>query len=995
MHDQPGPDPEELRRERAALQREVERLRQELEEARRAPAGPAAELGALLDQRIAEDQARLIASRAAATLRGQADASPAAGWHEAELRTVIEGAIDCAIVVTGRDGHVLSWNPGAGALLGWGEAAALAGMPLDAALGPSDEAAASALAADAATVLGGGRVSREGWVRRRGNGRAWVAIEAMPLRAPGEAMPVGAVWMLHDRSAARLAEAALREEEAKYRILFEAMDEGVMIFERLPQRPDGLRDWRYVAMNPASKAMFRTGDLTGRSVRDHFPDEDEGWYDIFDRALDTGEVARFEREARSQGRILQMYVARVQDRARGRIMVVMQDVTTHRRAEAALRESEERFRSFAENSADVLWIVGEQGARLEYLSPAFERIFGESRDHLLADLGRWRDLVHPGDHAAAFAAMPRALAGETVIAQYRVVRPADGRVVHLRDTGFPIRDASGRVARVAGIVQDVSDMVAASGALETEKERFRRLAEGIPQLVWRSADGGDWSWASPQWIAFTGLTDAMSRGPGWLGAVHPDDRAAVRAAWSRAAAMGVVDAECRLRRAVDGTWRWFQMRGARGPAAGAGGAAEWLGACADIDDTIRAREALTRGAEELEARVAERTGALMAAEESLRQAQKMEAIGQLTGGIAHDFNNMLQGVTGALEMARRRMDDGRTADAARYMLAARDAAGRAASLTRRLLAFARRQRLDPKPLKPEALAAGMADMLRRMVGPAIALDLRLEDGAGAVLCDPNELESAILNLCINARDAMPEGGSLTIASRGARLGAAALRPDEAALPGDFIEIAVRDTGTGMGPEVMDRVLEPFFTTKPQGQGTGLGLSQVFGFVRQSGGVLRIASTVGRGTTVRLLLPRHGGGDAAVADEAAGAEQTELVAAGATVLMVDDETTVRMPAAERLRDLGYHVVEAPDGPAALRLLDEGLRPDLLVTDVGLPGRMDGRSVAEAAQERLPGLPVLFITGFARVALPDDAAVIPKPFDLEVLARAITAALPREG
>jgi CheY-like chemotaxis protein len=283
----------------------------------------------------------------------------------------------------------------------------------------------------------------------------------------------------------------------------------------------------------------------------------------------------------------------------------------------------------------------------------------------------------------------------------------------------------------------------------------------------------------------------------------------------------------------------------------------------------------------------------------------------------------------------------------------------------------------------------MEEMLRRTIGPAIALELELHDGRGVVTCDANELESVLLNLCINSRDAMPEGGRLVITTRDRRLTRADLAGD--AEPGDFVEVAVTDNGVGMPPEVRERVLEPFFTTKPLGQGTGLGLSQVYGFVRQSGGALRIDSAPGRGTTVRLWLPLSGYRVemGAQAEERAG--QGAQQSGSATLLLVDDETGVRVPTAEHLRDLGYRVVEAPDGPSALRLLDDGLAPDLLITDVGLPNGMDGVRVAEAVRERLPWLPILFTTGYAAVALPEDAEVIPKPYPLDTLALRVRTGL----
>jgi PAS domain S-box-containing protein len=810
------------------------------------------------------------------------------------------------------------------------------------------------------------------------NGRAlWLDMRAYPT-ADGS---LAVFW--RDVTDRKAAEAALQEQEQKYRTLFESIDEGFCIIEMLFDEHGQATDYVFRETNPVFEQQAGFRIAPGQRMREIAPDHEQFWFDTYGRIALTGEPARFEHHAGSFGVVYDVYAFRVDAPDLRRVAVLFRDITARKRAEDALRESETRFRGFAENSADVLWMTNHSGSRLDYLSPAFERIFGEVRDRIMADLGRFQDLLHPDDRDAVAGLLPRALAGETALAHYRVVRPSDSRIVHLRDTGFPIRDAAGAVARAAGIVQDITDLHEASAALKAEKERFRTLAEGIPQLVWRAAPDGGWTSASPQWQAYTGQTAEESRGLGWLDALHPDDRDAAHAAWARAQEPGVYEAEFRLHEAGSGAPTWFQARGV--PIRDASGSiAEWIGACANIDDQVRARETLARTGEELEARVTERTGKLMAAEESLRQSQKMEAIGQLTGGIAHDFNNMLQGVSGALVMAQRRLAEGRMPDVTRYMQAAGDAATRAAGLTRRLLAFARRQRLDPRPIDADALIAGMGDLLRRTMGPSITVELDLRDGAGQVLCDPSELEGAVLNLCINPRDAMPQGGRLTIATSDLRLTAADIALYEGATAGDYVSIRIEDTGIGMMPEVLERVLEPFFTTKPQGEGTGLGLSQVHGFVRQSGGVLRIASAPGRGTAVQVLLPITPA-EALSADRGGTAQAAVQRSRGETVLMVDDEAAVRGPAAEHLRDLGYHVVEANDGPTALRLLDEGLRPDVLVTDVGMPNGMDGCMVTEEAQRRLPGLPVIFVTGYARVALPENAVVVTKPFDLDLLAR----------
>jgi CheY-like chemotaxis protein len=372
----------------------------------------------------------------------------------------------------------------------------------------------------------------------------------------------------------------------------------------------------------------------------------------------------------------------------------------------------------------------------------------------------------------------------------------------------------------------------------------------------------------------------------------------------------------------------------------------------------------------------------------------MEAVGQLTGGIAHDFNNMLQAIGGSLELMHKRVGQGRMDEAGQLVDTARQTVKRAASLTNRLLAFARRQALQPRAVEPDDLIEGMADLIRRTTGSGITVELSLHDGIWTVLCDPNQLENVLLNLTINARDAMPGGGRLVIGTKDVSLSEADVASHEEARPGDYVEISVADTGTGMDEATRAHAFEPFFTTKPLGQGTGLGLSQLYGFVRQSDGVVRLDSAPGQGTVVRLYLPRHES-VRRHEDESAPRAEPEGASAGETVLLVEDEDSVRAVAAEHLRELGYTVMEVTDGAAALRLLRLGARVDVLVTDVGLPGGLNGRQVADAARERRPGLPVLFITGYADGALDSQLAqgmeVIGKPFALDALATRVQAML----
>jgi signal transduction histidine kinase len=413
-------------------------------------------------------------------------------------------------------------------------------------------------------------------------------------------------------------------------------------------------------------------------------------------------------------------------------------------------------------------------------------------------------------------------------------------------------------------------------------------------------------------------------------------------------------------------------------------------------------EAQEQAAERLEALVAERTQELEKANEdlksqmtererveaSLRQSQKMEAVGQLTGGLAHDFNNLLTGISGSLELTRARLSQGKANSVDRYITTAQEAVKRAAALTHRLLAFSRRQALEPKPTNVNRLVTGMEELIRRTVGPAIHVEVVGAGGLWSTLVDPNQLENALLNLCLNARDAMPQGGRLTIETANRWLDERGARDLDIA-PGQYISLCVTDTGTGMEADVAAHAFDPFFTTKPLGQGTGLGLSMIYGFARQSGGQIRIYSEVGKGTTMCLYLPRHDD-DPNFNDAANVPEASESLGDGEVVLVIDDEPSIRMLITDVLSDTGYSVLEASDGPAGLRVLQSAARIDLLITDVGLPGGMNGRQVADVARTLRPDLKVLFITGYAENALMGNGHlekgmhVLAKPFEVERLA-----------
>ncbi|WP_338469001.1 ATP-binding protein [Sphingomonas sp. gentR] len=384
-------------------------------------------------------------------------------------------------------------------------------------------------------------------------------------------------------------------------------------------------------------------------------------------------------------------------------------------------------------------------------------------------------------------------------------------------------------------------------------------------------------------------------------------------------------------------------------------------------------------------------------EEALRQAQKMEAVGQLTGGLAHDFNNLLTGMMGNLELLQHRVARGRLEDLDRFILAAQGAGRRAASLTQRLLAFSRRQTLDPRPTDVNRLINGLEDMLRRTMGPETSLEVVGAGGLWPACIDAGQLENALLNLCINARDAMPEGGRLTIETANKWLDDRSGRERDLP-PGQYLSICVTDTGSGMDQHTIDRAFEPFFTTKPLGHGTGLGLSMIYGFARQSGGQVRIYSELGMGTTVCIYLPRY------VGDTEDDVE--EMVAAlpdrgSGTILIVDDEATIRHLVDEVLDEVGYTVIGAADGAAGLKVLQSGARIDLLITDVGLPNGMNGRQVADAGRSLRPGLKVLFITGYAENAavgnghLEPGMELLTKPFTLDALTSKVNEMMATNG
>jgi len=656
----------------------------------------------------------------------------------------------------------------------------------------------------------------------------------------------------------------------------------------------------------------------------------------------------------------------------GGVMAIVVDVTERVLAQRHRDFEQSQFRSFAQAMPNHVWAASPDGL-LNWFNQRVYAYSGAATGTL--DGMGWTAMVHPDDLEFAAARWNASLVSGAVYETEFRLRRADGVYRWHIARAVPIRDDTGAVTSWVGTNTDIEEQKAALAALgELKDELEERVAERTAALqnirtfytysseyhamLFQRDDGAfEYEEINPATLALYGMTRDQVIGRTIDELFEPSAAALLSDNLQKALQSGEPHRYLRVQNgaAIEATATPIPAEGGRRRL------------------TVTARD------------VSERLGL----EEQLRQAQKMEAVGQLTGGIAHDFNNLLQGITGALDRVQYRLSEGRTNDVDRFLKAAIESANRAAALTHRLLAFSRRQTLDPRALDANKLIGGMEDLLRRTMGPNVAMEVVGAGGLWPVRVDPSQLENALLNLCINARDAMPHGGKLTIETANKWLDARAARERELA-PGQYVSLCVTDTGTGMSEEVMARAFDPFFTTKPLGQGTGLGLSMIYGFVRQSGGQVRIYSEAGQGTTMCLYFPRHLG---AVEKEGAGAQDGVERGFGETVLVVDDEATVRMLVAEVLTESFYNILEAGDGASALKILESNSRVDLMISDVGLPGGMNGRQVADAARVLRPGLKVLFITGYAENAaignglLEPGMEILAKPFVMSTLANKV--------
>ena len=671
-----------------------------------------------------------------------------------------------------------------------------------------------------------------------------------------------------------------------------------------------------------------------------------------------------------------------------RMVAVGRDITGRRTVEQRLATSEERL-NLALGASGMIGIWDwDLKAGVIYGDPNFARIYSVDAETAArgAPLAAYTRNFHPDDIAAFQVELDGAFAGQDEFrSEYRVMQP-DGSVRWVLARGKIVRDAEGVPVRFPGATVDVTERKLSEIAIQ-------QLNETLEQRVEARTRERDRAWKQSRDLQLVVEPDGTIRAVneawktvlGW-GAeellerkctefVNSDDPPASGKTPSHALEQALGDVmsadalpfENRYRH-KDGGFRWLS----------------WVSA--PVDGLIYASGRHITAEKEAAA-------SLEAMQEQLRQSQKMEAVGQLTGGLAHDFNNLLASITGSLELMQRRLNQGRHDDFERYITVAQGAAKRAASLTHRMLAFSRRQTLEPKTIDANKLIAGMEELLRRTIGPAVTLDVVGAVGLWRTHVDPHQLENALLNLCINARDAMPDGGRLTVETANKFMDERVARERDLP-PGEYIALSVTDTGTGMAPDVIQRVFEPFFTTKPMGMGTGLGLSMVYGFARQSGGQIRVYSEVGMGTTMSIYLPRQLRDDADADLPVAEMQQLRDEGCGAgVVLVVDDDINVRSLVIEALEELGFMTLQAGDGAEALTLLQSGAPIDLLITDVGLPGGMNGRQVADGGRALRPELKVLFITGYAENAvvgnghLEPGMQVLTKPFTLDALARRV--------
>ena len=914
--------------------------------------------------------------------------------QEERFRLVIDGASDYAIFTTDPDRLVTSWSKGAELAFGYASDEII-GRCADI-LWVSEDQAREQPVREVETARQTGCANDERWHQRKDGSRVFMNGSVHPLPPNEDGSERGFVKIAQDESDKRAAEDALRESEEQVRLVLDSAAGAFYAVDREGHTT-------LVSRGFLQMIGFKDeGEALGRKLHDlvHYSHPDGSHYPVEQcpiyRCASTGEPARVAEELffRLDGSPVpvEYWVSPImRDGERVGATCTIVDLTQRKAAQSALGESEARFRNMADHAPMMMWVTESDGS-CSYLNRRWYEFTGQSKEEALG-FG-WLDAVHPDDRGWSGETFLKANSQrESFRLEYRLLR-RDGVYRWAIDAGSPRFAPDGAFLGYIGSVIDIDERREMEDALRERSAEFEALAENVSQLAWMAEPDGSIFWYNKRWYDYTGTDLESMRDWGWREVHHPDLIDGVIEEVAANWAAGDAWEGTYLLRSAEGEYRWFLTR-AEPIRDDKGKLIRWFGTNTDITGQLRAEEALKLLNESLETRVEEEVARRREVEEALRQSQKMETLGQLTGGIAHDFNNLLQIITGNLDIIQRGLPE----DSTRLRRSAHNAAkgaDRAAVLTQRLLAFSRRQPLAPKVIDANKLVSGMSEMLFRSLGETVELETVLASGLWRVEVDPNQLESAILNLAVNGRDAMEGGGKLTIETANTHLDHAYTAHHAGLAPGQYVVICVSDSGAGMDPVTAERAFDPFFTTKDVGKGTGLGLSMVYGFVKQSGGHLKIYSELGEGTTVKIYLPRHYGAED-LHDEARREDAVLKGSEDETILVCEDDDDVRAYSVETLRELGYRVIEAADGQATLRLLEEGEQVDLLFTDIVLPGGMTGAMVAERARNLRPGLKVLFTTGYARDAIVHHGRLDPgvellsKPFAHSDLATRIRGLL----
>ncbi len=803
--------------------------------------------------------------------------------------------------------------------------------------------------------------------------QVWMNLDYSPL-LDDAGVPAGVMAIVVETTAKVRAERRVQGERERLRQMFEQAP-GFMVV---------LRGTRHVVdmANPAFMRLVGTRQLPGRAARDALPElDDQGFFEPMDNAFRSGQAVsatamplllRHMPAAAAERRFVDLVFQplRNEDSDVTGIFVQGSDVTDRVAAEEVARMRDAQFHAFAEALPNHVWAAGPDG-QLDWLNQQALAYSGMPLDALLGS--GWAEMVHRDDLGSAVDQWRSAVAsGQAYEVEFRL-RDAEGRDRWHIARALPLRDAAGRVVRWIGTNTDIEEQKQAAQMLANHNQVLEhRLAQSTADRdrIWRLSTDlmlvADFDTrivsVNPAWTRLLGWAPHELLGESFMQLVHPDDTAAtVKEAARLATGATTLRFENRFRRA-DG--RYCLIEWTAVPDAG------FIHAVGrDVTADREAAQALRR------------------TENALVQSQKMDSVGQLTGGVAHDFNNLLQVISANLELlALRTAGDERLA---RYVSNALDGVQRGAKLASQLLAFARRQPLEPKVLNVGRLIQGMEDMLRRTIGASVEIETVVSDGLWHCHVDPVQVENALLNLAINARDAMAGVGRLTIEAGNAWLDDADVSRHPDLVAGQYVLLAVTDTGSGMPPEVMARAFEPFFSTKAEGKGTGLGLAMVYGFVKQSGGHAKIDSEIGQGTTIKIYLPRV----TTLEDPLTPALPGRSGGGAETILVAEDDDAVREGTVEMLRGMGYTVHACRDAASALAVVESGVPIDLLFTDVVMPGSIRSPELARRAQERIPGVAVLFTSGYTQNAIVHggrlDAGVelLVKPYTREALAKKI--------